>query len=310
MADNNPQGRRTIRQRDNALPNPLAPQAGRQNPNIRMWSLGEGPANSTKERLRQVYHEALGAVDQIGAKRAEIVNSGRYTAAGVTQNVTDYALAQMAPRFKRGRNTLEAAKAEAKALREKIKLQPADKTDLVAAMQRRETREFLRAMPEKERRQYISSRRENMDPQFALAITEMPAEFSGVLETDRNDLIDRALQAQHGEAIVQVHELEEAIAIAESAVEVGRDEVRQETGLPLAEFDARAQPFEQKVGPAWLRKYTFGGEEKVGVVDLGTRAIRPATEEEAQTGKYYQSFDEYQKDNPTYDGSQNKWHTR
>ena len=49
------------------------------------------------------------------------------------------------------------------------------------------------------------------DPDMALAIVEMPAEFSGVLELDRNQLIDSALQAQHGEAMTQLVEFERAI---------------------------------------------------------------------------------------------------
>ena len=58
-----------------------------------------------------------------------------------------------------------------------------------------------------------------------------------------------ALEAQHGSALVDVAELEEAIAAAESAVEIGRDELRLEAGaLPTAEFDALAAPYEAKVG--------------------------------------------------------------
>ncbi len=96
-------------------------------------------------------------------------------------------------------------------MRDRIKLQPPDKTGIVGALRCREMREFLREMPVKERNAYVSRRRENMDPDLALAIVEMPAEFSGVLGSDRNDLIDSALQA----------ELEHAIEVAEIAVETG-----------------------------------------------------------------------------------------
>jgi hypothetical protein len=65
----------------------------------------------------------------------------------------------------------------------------------------------------------------------------MPAEFSGVLESDRNDLLDRALEAQHGEKMTQLRELDHAIEVAESAVETGRDEVRQETAIDARTFD-------------------------------------------------------------------------
>jgi hypothetical protein len=40
----------------------------------------------------------------------------------------------------------------------------------------------------------------------------------------------RALQAQHGDKIAELKELERAIEAAESAVEAGRDEIRLEAG--------------------------------------------------------------------------------
>src|SRR5262245_40892962 len=49
---------------------------------------------------------------------------------------------------------------------------------------------------------------------MALAIVEMPAPFSGVLESDRAQLIDAALQAQHGDAMKELTELERAAAAA------------------------------------------------------------------------------------------------
>ena len=199
---------------------------------------------------------------------------------------------------------IEKARAEAAALRDKIKRQPANPGDIVG---RREIREFLRGMPDKERNAFVSKQRANMDPDMALAIVEMPAAFSGVLEMDRNQLIDTALQAQHGEAMKELTELERAIDIAESVVETGRDEVRQETGLSQHDFDVQAAPFEQKaVGPKhWLNKWTKGGEEVVHVIHEGPTGIdnkvglssRIATPEEVETGEYFANVDEWRRAN-------------
>jgi hypothetical protein len=297
-----PQGRRTIRQR-HGLPDPgisvpgLTQSGNRANRDIRMWHLGDGAPGSTIARLRQAYLGALEAVDKLEARKADALASGKFTASGATDHVAEFVFKDLVPTFKRGRNAIEAARREAGKLRDKIKLQPGDKTDVVGALQRREMREFLRTMPDKQRNEYISKRRDNMDPALALAICELPAEFSGVLETDRNDLIDRALQAQHGEEMARLQELEEAIEIAASAVETGRDEVRTETGLNPQTFDYRAAQFENKSETPWLKRMTENGQEVVRVVRWakdGSAGTAPlATPQDVETGRFFNSRAEY-----------------
>jgi len=86
-------------------------------------------------------------------------------------------------------------------------------------------------MKEKERNAFISKHREDMDPEMALAIVEMPSAFSGILNSDRTHVVDRALRAQHGEKMEQLTLLEDAIATAESALNAGAEELR--TGADL-----------------------------------------------------------------------------
>ena len=314
MADDSnfvrPQGRRTIRRTvglRSGPGNPMVPVDGRPNRNIRMWTLGDGKPDSTVEKLRHAYHGALGSVDGIEAHRAEIQKSGKFTSSGIADDMTRHVLSNSTPVFKRGRNAIDAAKREAKELRDKIQLKPPDKADIVGALRRREIREFLKAMPPKDRNAFVTKNRENMDPDMALAIVEMPAAFSGVLEMDRNQLIDAALQAQHGEAMKDLVQLERAIEITESAVETGRDEARLATGLSPHDFGKRAAPFEQKaVGPKhWLKKQTEGGKEVIRVIYEGPTGIgnnvgllgRAATADEIENGEYFANVDEWRRAN-------------
>ena len=295
-----PQGRRTIRRTALSAPGtPMMPSSGRQPRNIRMWDLGDGEPSSTKEKLRRAYLGALDAVDAVEARKADALKSGKFTPAGAADDALQFALSELVPAFKQGRNTIDAAKREAKSLRDEIRLQSPDKSDVVGAMRRREMREFLRGMPAKERNAYVSQRRESMDPDLALAIVEMPAEFSGVIESDRNDLLDRALEAQHGENMTQLKKLESAIEIAESAVETGRDEVRLETGLDAQTFNDRATPFEAKTSVPWLRRRKAAdGTEQTVVVDLERGVERPATPEEIHSGAFYRDAADYRNSNP------------
>jgi hypothetical protein len=298
-----PQGRRTIRRAAPFGPgNPLVPVDGRLNREIRMWSLGDGELGTTKEKLRRAYLDALEAVDKIGTRKADAMRSGKFTAAGAADEALQYALSELVPTFKRGRNTIDVAKAEAKSLRDTIKLKQPDKSDIVGAMHRREMREFLKAMPAKDRNRYVSQRRENMDPNLALAIVEMPAEFSGVLASDRNDLLDRALEAQHGNKMTQLRDLEHAIEVAASAVETGRDEVRAEAGLDERTFNERAAPAEAKARMHYLKKFIEDGHEVVRVFEWApggqTGSWRIPTPEQIATGHFYDSMDDYRRHNP------------
>jgi hypothetical protein len=280
----------------------MAPAGGRENRSIRMWGLGEGPANSTKERLLLAYHAALDAVDRVGERKSEALKSGKFTEQGVADSVAQFALSELTPVFKRGRNVIDAARREAKGLRDQIKLEPTDKTDVVGYMRRQEMRNWLRGLKNQDRNRFISQNRDKLDPDMALAIVEMPAEFSGVLETDRDNLIDRALQAQHGEAMTRLQELEDAITIAESAVATGRDEVRTETGLDERTFNERAAPHEQKDRSLWLKTMIEEGQQVVRFFDwnasTNTGTWSRATPEQIETGTFYADRDDYLLHNP------------
>jgi hypothetical protein len=181
---------------------------------------------------------------------------------------------QLSPTFSRGRHQIAAAKREAAELRGKVKLQPADKTDLVSAMLRAEMRDFLRSKSQAERDAYIRANAENLDPQMALAVMEMPAELSGISTVQRDALIERALEAQHGDALKEVQELERGIEIAERAVQLGREEIIREAEADPHQFNQLAEPFERAAGANWLKKYRENGEEVVRVMkwDNATQA--------------------------------------
>jgi hypothetical protein len=118
----------------------------------------------------------------------------------------------------------------------------------------------------------------------------VPAEFSGVSPERHGLLRQRALSALYSSEITEIAELEEAVSVAEMAVESGRDEVRLEVGgIDKQKFDELAAPIEAKHAAPWLRRR--GGE--VHVVDLERRVERQPTEEELATGIIANTREEY-----------------
>ncbi|MCP1854239.1 MULTISPECIES: hypothetical protein [unclassified Bradyrhizobium] len=58
----------------------------------------------------------------------------------------------------------------------------------------------------------------------------------------------------HGSLIDDIAQLEDAISVATSAVEAGRESVHIDTGMTIEQFNAAAAPIEQCQKVAWLRR--------------------------------------------------------
>jgi hypothetical protein len=116
---------------------------------IKLWDIQTKPG-TTASRLQAVYLNTLSTVDAVEGRKAEAAASGKYTADGVRADTLTFAV-QQAGIFKLVRQQIEAARREASEMRSKLKLEPADKTDLAGAMRRAELRDWLRSKPQAER---------------------------------------------------------------------------------------------------------------------------------------------------------------
>jgi hypothetical protein len=274
-------GRRTIRR-------PKPGDSSSTVNHVGLWDL-QPKVGSTLARLEKIYLTALDSVDKVEARKTESAKSGRFTPEGLKADTLQFAVGH-APVFRSGFAQIASAKREAARLRGNIKLEPADRTDLVGAMLRAEMRTFLRSKTQKERDDFLTENADKLDPQLALAVMEMPAEITGVSSVQREKLIDRALQAQHGEVMKDVQELERGIEIAERAVLLGRSEIIREAEATIEEFDQLAAPLESRAGVAWLRK---NGDGKVITVDLQLNVGREPTPEELETGVFFENYEDY-----------------
>ena len=241
-------GRMTVRKSQSALADGAT---------IPLWTSEPAPG-TTLEKLQNSYLSSLDAVDKLEAHREEAAKSGQFTEAGLVESAKKFALSQLAPALHRSRQEIQAARKEALVLRNGLTLQPPDKTDVVGAMRRQEIRAWLRSLPEQERRSFIASRISSLDPEISLAIVEAPPELSGVLTADRQQLVNSALQAQHGDSIEQVVELERAIGIAEQTVEAARTEIARDVALDFALVQSACRPVRENSLGALFEKISGG----------------------------------------------------
>jgi hypothetical protein len=160
-------------------------------------------------------------------------------------------------------------------------------------------------MPAKDRDAFVTANLESMEPLVAEAILTAPAWLSGVADSHRALLFDKALQSQFGDDMVKIQELERAIEVAESAVETGRDEIRLDAEVAdPRKFDELAAPIEAKQSVMWLRRSHENGVDVVRKMEWvdGDRtkggAWAVATPEDVSKGVFYDSAEAYFKDNP------------
>jgi hypothetical protein len=221
--------------------------------------------------------------------------SGQFTPQGVKDDALKFALSDLVPALHRARTTIKKAKSELAERKSKLRIDVPDKSDVAAAFRRMEIRTFLREMKPEDQSKYFATQADNLSNDVAMAILEMPAEFSGVPQSRHDLLTKSALNARHGPEIAELADLEEAIAAVESAVETGRDEVRLEAGaLDERNFNELAAPIEAKHDAPWLRRRKDkNGVEEVRVVDLDQGRERLPTREEIENGIEYRDYDHY-----------------
>jgi hypothetical protein len=271
---------------------------GRKNTRVRSWEFDPKPG-TTIAKLENIFLGALNSVDAVIARRDDATKSGRFTPDGVNNDVLQFALNQAVPVLKRGRNAIASAKQEAAALREKTKLGGPDVTDpwKVGLMLRAVDR--FAAMTQ-EQRNKLTINPDKLDPIEAEALVTAPASLTGISEVHRKLLVDRALQAQHGDKIAELQTLERAIEAAESAVEAGREEVRLETGVfDPHKFNELAAPVEAKANAPWLKKFRENGVDVVRKIDVPegqkTGLAPLATPEEIERGVFADDAETYRK---------------
>src|SRR5262249_11882853 len=223
-------GRITIRrEKGSASPgDPLQPYRSRSR-TIEPWVL-EAAAGSTLTKLEAAYLDALAAVDAVEDHKAAASKSGKFTPQGTTDDALQFAASTYAPKLRRARQVVEVAKQEAVDRRAKLVLKPSEKMDAAGQMRRLWKLDRLAKMPDSERNAYIAKNIDNLDPELAQAILEVP-EFSGLLASDVEQIRDHALRTQYGDKVFsEQRDLEAGIAIVEQVLPLAREAIAQDVG--------------------------------------------------------------------------------
>jgi hypothetical protein len=264
-------GRRTIRK-----------SGGRQ---TRLWEHGKSK-NATVKKLEVAYLDGLGVVDRTEARHEVNKADTRFTPDGVRDDLVKHVLADAVPALHRGRLAIRKAKLEVAERKSKLKLDSPPKDDVAAAFRRMEIRTHLKDMSTDQQSKYFAKYEANMPVEIMQAVTELPAEYSGIPQSRYDLLVNGQMEANFGPEIAEISEIEQAIEAAESTVEAARFEVAREAGIvEMAKFEELAAPIEAREQVPWLR----GGR----VVDLERGVERAPTADELANGIEAATLEEF-----------------
>src|SRR5262245_28037339 len=158
-----PKGRQTIRK-----------EGGRR---TRLWELSDSK-NPTVKKLEAVYMSGLDAMERIEARHAANKADPRFTPDGVRDDLLKFILADAVPVLHKGRMAIKKARADVAERRSKLRIKGPDKADIAGALRRMEIRTFLREMKGDEQTKYFVSHGDSLPAEVAMAILELPPEFS------------------------------------------------------------------------------------------------------------------------------------
>src|SRR5205085_9015718 len=123
--------------------------------------------------LEQCYVGTIDLAPKIGARKNELKASGKYTDAGVAEQLIPEALAAVKP-LRRAQNLIARAKQEVSERRARLKLKPPDRKDAAAELGRQEIRTWLRSLSQAERDRMFNGGGERVDPAIAEAVLSAP----------------------------------------------------------------------------------------------------------------------------------------
>lgn len=168
-------------------------------------------------------------------KKAALSAGGRLTEAGVNAEVLAWAEKGFVKDLRRAEKFVSDQRALLAERRRKLSEPQIDRTDAIAAAQRREVRDYLRSLPLGERANLVIEA--DADPIFAVAALELPQLAgldAGLLDHARKAYAERTA----GDVLKQIAERAEALDALGALVEVVKSDTRSEIRPEGQSFDS------------------------------------------------------------------------
>lgn len=217
------------------------------------------------DRLRKGFDSTLNSAGTFIVKVHELRKAGKLSALGLRDEARGIAGADVVPMLHRAALAAEQVKAGAEKSRLSLAAPAVDRTDLAGAFLRAEMRAWLKGLPPGEQMHQLL--RPNADQRLLLAATEGPAELAGLTSEMQLQVRDHVVSRQHSGELIALNELDEAVELTNSAIDIALRQVR----LEAAFGDDENVAFDQ-----WMKAATAGIKEESREAD----AVQPIPPDE------------------------------
>ena len=186
----------------------------------------EWDARHELARLGREFRKVLRFVEEVPAKRDELVKEGNLSEKGLTEAVRAHYAAKLIPDLRRAAWEVERTVTDIATQRARLCQIEFDRADIAAELLRQELRAHLRSMSQGER---VAAHSQNHH--FRAAAFEGPATLSGFSEEMRNEIKRRNALEEHPHEAAQLEEAEEAVAVANAAIRMVAGALQASSGF-------------------------------------------------------------------------------
>jgi hypothetical protein len=181
---------------------------------------------STAKEERALVEAAFGIPGGIRQKKQEIFADARLSDAGKVEDVRKMATGTPLQHLRQIRQRAANMAADTRNMRAALKPKEVDRTDIVAEMQRKELRDYLRSMPDGKK---VGAAMEN--PEIAEAAFHAHPMLSGLSGAQLEVIREGYLERQFGPQLREIKAREEVVEVLDAALEVAASQFLKETGL-------------------------------------------------------------------------------
>jgi hypothetical protein len=237
--------------------------------------------------------DAHAAAEAFAAKKAELSRAGTLTPKGQHQELRNALVHQYGKDLARARDPIRKARREIQTRREALKVKAVDPTNLAAALERQETRQWLRSLDLAARRAVALTTKDKRILEAAVVAPPELSGFDGPLSNIIDQVEARYLELEHPDEIAALSAMETVIAEGNAGIDVAAVLIKGTSDLDDRQFDLIMKPLISKVGAPWIRKFTEDGREVIRVIEPGSNTAAVATPAQIADGVYYENHAAY-----------------
>lgn len=183
--------------------------------------------------IHTMFETALSFIPVPQMQKAEIEKPGTLNANGVSMALRQGLAKGIVPELRRMSRTINERIAATETARSSLGKLNADKSDVTGALLRQEIRAYLRGLSDADRMRALTDK---PDPTMVTAALEAPDALSGLNAQTRAHVQQAHVKANHGTELQAIDDRQEALGLAQAAVEMAVREVRTIVGMSPPEF--------------------------------------------------------------------------